>query len=208
MKRNAFFVLLATLFLSCQVSNQPAEQELEILASWMTGSFSSQEQSLADSNFFDIRLEMVRIWPEREDGIWMYVEQASAGTLDRPYRQRVYRLSLAGPGLFESKVFELEDPLQYAGHWSHENPLQQLSPEDLTVRPGCSIFLQRADENLFAGSTKGKECLSSHRGAVYAISEVEIFPDRMVTLDMGFDADDNHVWGSAHGGYVFRKTGG
>ncbi|MBD3331298.1 hypothetical protein GF356_00490, partial [candidate division GN15 bacterium] len=34
------------------------------LADWMTGSFSSADQAAEDSAFFDIRLEMSRIWLE------------------------------------------------------------------------------------------------------------------------------------------------
>jgi len=46
----------------------------EILADWMTGSFSSAAQAEADSAFFDIRLEMVRIRPDLTDATWLYVE--------------------------------------------------------------------------------------------------------------------------------------
>jgi len=34
----------------------------------MTGSFSSEEQATADSSYFDIRLQMARIWSERTEG--------------------------------------------------------------------------------------------------------------------------------------------
>ena len=64
-----------------------------MLAEWMSGSFSSAAQAADDpENYFDIRLEMVPIWSERSDGPWLYVEQAAASALDRPYRQRVYHL--------------------------------------------------------------------------------------------------------------------
>jgi len=59
----------------------------------MTGSLSSAEQSAADERYFDIRLAMVPIWQNRSDGPWLDVEQAVASNLEKPYRQRVYRLS-------------------------------------------------------------------------------------------------------------------
>lgn len=40
----------------------------------MVGSYSSEAQSLADKEFRDVRLHMTRIWPERKDGCWLYVE--------------------------------------------------------------------------------------------------------------------------------------
>jgi hypothetical protein len=65
------------------------ETSLLVAVAWMTGSFSSAEQAAADTNYFDIRLEIVPIWTTRADGHWLYVEQAAAGYLERPYRQRV-----------------------------------------------------------------------------------------------------------------------
>lgn len=32
-----------------------------------------------------------------------------------------------------------------------------------------------------------------------------ITKDGMITLDMGFNANDEQVWGSTHGGYRFKK---
>lgn len=57
-----------------------ANNDLALLASWMTGSFSSGAQAAADSSYFDVRLQMVRIWPHRNDGYWLYVEQVWGAT--------------------------------------------------------------------------------------------------------------------------------
>ena len=54
------------------------------LTAYLTGSFSSQEQSAADTTFADVRLRMVPIWKNRSDGPWLYVEQAMAGKEERP----------------------------------------------------------------------------------------------------------------------------
>jgi hypothetical protein len=50
----------------------------DLLARYMLGSFSSAEQARNDTDYFDIELEMARIWRPRTDGIWVYVEQARA----------------------------------------------------------------------------------------------------------------------------------
>ncbi|MBS4016235.1 MAG: hypothetical protein KGZ86_07390, partial [Candidatus Latescibacteria bacterium] len=67
--------------------------DLQRLADYMTGYFSSEAQALADTDYFDIRLRMQRVWQNRTDGYWLYVEQAVAGYEAKPYRQRVYRVS-------------------------------------------------------------------------------------------------------------------
>ena len=203
---NRIFAMMFTfLVLAGSWGCREKQDDLEQLTEWMSGSFSSAEQAAMDSNFYDIRLEMVRIWPERDDGIWFYVEQASAENLDRPYRQRVYRLSREEDGSIRSAVFTFENPLRFAGAWKMADPLRALLPDSLSERVGCHILLKRKDANIFTGSTTNRDCPSDLRGASYATSEVTITADEMISWDRGFDAEGNQVWGSVKGGYVFRK---
>jgi hypothetical protein len=199
--------LLLCLFLapSCRNLSPDQDRGLMRLMTYMTGSFSSHEQAAADSNFFDISLEMVRIWEDREDAIWLYVEQAEALSLETPYRQRVYRLTREDSETFESAVFEFEDPLRFAGAWKENQPLSQLNPDSLHQRTGCSIFLDYQD-GVFTGSTLEKACVSQLRGAAYATSEVILEHGQLSTWDRGFNAGDEQVWGSRTGPYVFMKT--
>jgi len=182
-----------------------SDSGLVLLASYMTGSFSSEKQAAADSHFYDIRLEMVPIWPERRDGPWLYVEQAAASGLDKPYRQRVYRLSARGDGLYRSDVYTITEPLRLAGAWRVENPLSDLAPDSLELRRGCSITLRRRDDTSFAGATTGTGCESELAGAAYATSTVMVAPSLLFSWDRGFDADNNQVWGAETGGYRFDK---
>ncbi len=203
--KNIYFILISLVFVFSCAKPKAQPDQLHTLASWMTGSFTSREQSLQDTSYLDIRLQMIRIWHDREDAVWLYVEQAAAESLERPYRQRVYRLTQADSALFESKVYELNNPLRFAGAWKQEDSFAVLTPDSLIERQGCSIFLTRADEETFQGSTVDKNCLSTLRGASYAVSEVVIRENYMVTWDLGFDENDNHVWGNDKGGYVFMK---
>jgi CpeT protein len=184
-----------------------ASPGLDTLASWMSGSFSSAEQAAEDpENYRDVRLHMTPIWTDRADGPWLYVEQAMAATLEKPYRQRVYRLSKGKTtGEFESAVFELPgDPLVFAGAWREPELVAGVTPRDLSEKKGCSIILQ-FQEGAFRGSTIGTECLSTLRGAAYATSEVTIESDRLISWDRGFDAEGWQVWGTDKGGYIFVK---
>ncbi len=63
------------------------------LVTYMEGSFSSQKQSIRDTNYFDIRLHIKRIWRKRDDAYWLYVEQAVAKFIEKPYRQRIYKVT-------------------------------------------------------------------------------------------------------------------
>jgi hypothetical protein len=173
----------------------------------MSGSFSSAEQAEADpENYRDVRLYMTPIWEGRSDGPWLYVEQSMATSADKPYRQRIYRLSKGKTkNTFESAVFELPgDPLVFGGAWRAPELVAGLTPRDLSERQGCSIIL-RFDDGAFHGSTAGTECASTLRGAAYATSEVTIDAERLISWDRGFDAEGWQVWGAANGGYIFVK---
>lgn len=160
-------------------------------------------------NFFSIRLVMVPIWEDHEQGNerWLYVEQAAAEALDRPYRQRVYRLSQIGPNRYQSEVFELpDDPLRYAGAWRTPGIFTTFGPTELTKREGCAIRLT-AGEGVYLGSTEERSCPSTLRGAAWASSEVIIQPDGLTSWDRGWDTEGNQVWGATESGYRFDKLG-
>lgn len=187
------------------VSAGASAQGLDTLAAWMTGSFSSERQAAADSSYVDIRLVMARIWQERADGYWLYVEQAEAGNLEAPYRQRVYRLTETEGGSFRSDVYELPGPRRFAGAWRERRPLSELSPDSLAARPGCAVILDWYENGMYVGSTVGSECASRHRGASYATSEVIVERTRIMTWDRGYDAEGEQVWGAEEGGFEFDK---
>jgi hypothetical protein len=178
--------------------------DLDLLASWMAGTFSSAAQAAEDTEFFEVSLHMAPIWTDRTDGRWLYIEQAVSEHQDRPYRQRVYRLVELAPGLFESQIFTLPDPASVIGVWLTQDPLAELGPGDLEERDGCAILLRRRGEN-FIGSTLASLCTSTLRGAAYATSEVVVTPEGVVSWDRGFAADGSQVWGPTNGGYVFDR---
>ena len=183
--------------------------DLGTLQSWMTGSFSSEEQAHSDESYFDIRLEMVPIWTERKDGPWLYVEQAAATNLERPYRQRVYRLSKQKDGTFRSEVYALpDDPLRFAGAWREPDRLQAIGPDDLALRECCAVILNRESKSRFAGSTVDKQCKSSLRGATYATSRVVVTATEIRSWDRGFSDADEQVWGAEKGPYIFSRSPG
>ena len=202
---NLVFLTLFLVISGCEEASFVKDPELQKLGSWMTGSFSSQEQAEADSNFYDIRLEMVPVWEDRDDAIWLYVEQAAASALDRPYRQRVYRLMRNDDMTFESAVFTFDKPLRFAGAWKDDLPLNQLTPDSLSERSGCAIILDY-ENGAFVGSTVDRDCGSQLRGASYATSRVRIEENVLTSWDRGFDSNDKHVWVSRSGPYVFNRV--
>ncbi len=205
MKSVINFVIILLVITSVKSFSQVKSIDTERLVTMMQGSFSSEEQSANDSDYFDIRLEMKRIWPERTDAKWLYVEQAVASMKEKPYRQRVYKITNTNEGRFESAVFTMKDPLRFAGEWKKDNPLPGLTPDSLEVREGCSVYLTLMNNGSYEGSTNGKDCQSDLRGAKYATSEVVISDEGIKSWDRGYDENDKQVWGAEKGGYVFKR---
>jgi CpeT protein len=194
----ATMVVLALSLAACQT---PASARV---AKLLSGSYTSAAQAKADPEYFEVHLHMTPIWTSRSDGQWLYVEQAMATALDKPYRQRVYRVTDSDDGAVVSMVFELPNAVDRVGAWRTPAAFEVDSPDKLVGREGCLIRLEPSGE-AWVGSTNGKDCLSSLRGASYATSEVKIFDGRLETWDRGFDANDTQVWGAKKGPYVFVK---
>ncbi|OSZ82844.1 hypothetical protein CAP35_06155 [Chitinophagaceae bacterium IBVUCB1] len=181
------------------------KKDLQTLKERMEGNYSSKEQAAADSNYFNIVLHMKQIWAEDKDGYWLYVEQAMAQMPQKPYRQRIYHVYRQDNETLVSKVYEMKEPMRFAGAWKDAAKLGSLSKDSLIDRQGCAIYLKKNKAGDYYGSTPGKECLSSLRGATYATSEVVVNKDRLVSWDRGWDAADKQVWGAEKGGYIFIK---
>ncbi len=188
-----------------QAQQTGTDRELLELKDRMTGFFTSEQQSLADSSYYNIHLHMTQVWTERTDGYWLYVEQAMASAAQRPYRQRIYQLFRQDDSTLVSKVYEMNAPLRFAGAWNNTALLQQLTTDSLQARQGCAIYLRRDEKGRFSGSTPGNECLSSLRGAAYATSEVVIDKQAMTSWDRGWNQSGQQVWGAVKGGYHFVK---
>jgi len=191
----------------CSNAFAAADAQLDQLAKFLTGSFSSQAQAQADTDYRDVRLHMVPIWSERRGEHWLYVEQAIATSLDKPYRQRVYRL-VQEAGELRSLVYTLPgDPLVFAGAWASPQAFVALQPAELNARNGCTIVLHADTAASYRGATRGHDCASDLKGASYAQSEVSLEAHILRSWDRGFDSSDHQVWGAEKGPYVFvRET--
>jgi CpeT protein len=181
------------------------DKELMKLIKFMSGSFNSREQALADTaNFFEVHLNMKPIWKDKNIGYWLYVEQAMATALAKPYRQRVYHVFRKDDKII-SEVYTLNNPLRFAGEHKKDNPLALLTPDSLINREGCAIILHK-EGDVYVGQTEKGACGSDLRGATYATSEVRISKKKLESWDRGFNSDHKQVWGAVKSGYIFKKV--
>ena len=204
MTRLLIFLLIISSF-SCKQKDTTPKEDLHLneLIALMQGSFDSEIQSQVDSTYFNISLHMYPIW--KDQGNFLYVEQALNSKQDKPYRQRIYEITRVNDSVFSSAIYTITADSLWVGKWKTPTAFDSISKNDVTLKKGCEVLLQRVKPNYFAGKTGDKTCESTLYGASYATSQVEILEDKIISWDRGFDAEGNHIWGADKGGYIFNK---
>lgn len=187
-----------------RLAGPAGDRDLLQFASLLTGNFSSEAQSKTDSAYFNISLSMTRIWADRTDGIWLYVEQAVATQKDKPYRQRVYQLAHPEKDQFTSEIYTIKDKEQFIGLQNDPAKMQLLSPDKIELKDGCTVILTR-EKGTYRGGTEGNGCKSDLRGAAYATTKIVLTEGMLESWDQGFDSAGTQVWGAVKGGYRFIK---
>lgn len=202
------YLVVATVFAACHIQKGSRDtiqdKELVQFSRLLIGNFSSQKQSLSDTSYFNIHLSMCRIWNDRTDGIWLYVEQAVASSLNKPYRQRVYKLTHTGPDEFSSEIFTLKNAKDVIGLAADASKMQLLQFEHIEAKNGCTVILKR-NGSVYTGGTQGTECSSDLRGAAYATTKITLRDGQLISWDQGFDKSGKQVWGAVKGGYIFIR---
>jgi CpeT protein len=205
----AAFILVAGLGGCASTAKRDSTMQADVgdpaaeVAVLMAGQYDSRDQSATDGGYYAISLAMIPIWPQRTDGHWLYVEQAIADTADKPYRQRVYRVSNSADGAVLSAVYTIDRPERFVQGWRN-GALNGLSEAMLQPRAGCTVSL-RAEGGAWRGATTDKHCASDLRGAAYATAEVRLDGASMHSWDRGYDASGKQVWGATAGPYRFVK---
>jgi hypothetical protein len=180
------------------------QSDLEILSNYMQGSFSSAEQAELDTNYFNIELEMVRIWPNSDDGVWLYIEQAAATKKEEPYRQRIYHVQEVDGTTFTSTMYKIINGKDWYGSFTEPARFDDLALGSLELIPGCALTM-RSLKNHFEGNTNERDCTNAWGDASYATSEVKVYRDRLISWDRGWNDQGEQVWGAENGGYIFLK---
>jgi CpeT protein len=179
-----------------------------LLAQWMAGEFSNQQQSTEEpQHYAHIRIFFRPLPFEFFNAIGFYSEQVYDYDLWSPYRQGVHRLvERAADSYIEN--YSLKDQMLYAGAAREPEILKTITTDCLERRCNCSMIFQR-EGGLFRGQVEpGNKCLIERNGAMtYLISDVEITETTWVSLDQGMDIQTHQkIWGSAYGMLKFEKV--
>ena len=116
MKNTLCFFLFVTFFYSsCIYENNDSRTESDVteLFDLMQGSFNSRNQSLTDSNYYDITLHMYPIWDSQKN--FIYVEQSVSSMQEKPYRQRIYEIKRSSDSTFTSVIYKFPNDSSVKG---------------------------------------------------------------------------------------------
>ena len=201
-----FFLTIITACQSRKTQQANGKQAALSPYEMMIGSFNSADQAAGDSSYYSISLHMYPIWQNDGENNWLYVEQALNMQQDSPYRQRIYKVEKVRTGEYKSIVYKLKNEKNFIGKWQNPEYFNAFDQSLLEEREGCTVYLKANKSGGYEGSTIGKNCKSSLRGASYASSKVKIEEDKITSWDQGFDQNDQQVWGAMRGGYVFNRV--
>ena len=189
-----------------EVTPEPrlVETPSDKVARMLHGVFNSRKQSESDPSYFNISLIMCRVNAPSYGSTVLYVEQAMASNLSKPYRQRLYVIEPSGDQVI-SEVWAPVNASQWVGLCAQ--PAVATIPGDaFNLRDGCGVYLTPSVDGA-TGGTQGQACASSMNGAQYATAKVSVFEDKITSWDQGFAGNGAQVWGATAGAYVFdRRT--
>ena len=176
---------------------------LSLAFEYLTGLFNSQVQSERNFAYFNVQLAACEVdAPDLGERV-LYLEQAMMSNAAEPYRQRLYVIRDNGDGRVVSDVYSLYDTASAVGLCERDEVVA-FTPEQVGLRQGCSVYLAQ-EGDAFVGGTDGKSCRSTLSGARYAVSDVTLTANQILSWDRGFDAADNQVWGAEEGPYEFLR---
>ena len=102
-----------------------------------------------------------------------------------------------------SRVYTVANEASWVGACD-QSTTRTLTASQITERGGCEVYL-KWENNQFDGGTRGTGCRSTLSGASYATSEVTMDLAEIRSWDRGYNAQDQQVWGSESGAYIFVR---
>lgn len=200
----SLIVFLFLLSLQQRIQAQETSEDFDQLIEWITGEFTSAEQSKNDPSYEDYTLKLTQIWPEAATGAWIYVEKAPASAPSQPNEQCVYFLSEINDSQFSIDVYAIPGDDKFVGAWKSPEKFKGLTAFDLKYQNGCTFFLDY-DGFQYAGATNEGTCKSDLDDTSYSTTQFMLLPNELRIWEKGFDADEKQVWGPITAPYSFKK---
>jgi len=209
-----YLLLLVLLGLSAiqpiQANPPKFSKDLKTLTTWFAGQYNNQNQARRDSTVQAAHAYVVPIFENLvTDALWFYEEITD--DKQQVISQRIYRFADVNAVQWEAVIYELAelpDMQKFAGEWQKPMPFDGLDPEvDLTGMSACTIIFSKKGNTKYSGASIRKECRYGKLNAYYVTTAIDIYAEKLVRADRGFEHDHTQMWGptAEEKGFEFKK---
>lgn len=193
----------------------PHAPELLILANYLTGEFTNQEQALAEPAWYvHLHLWHRPILGLFSEGITFFAEQANVLKLDQPYRQRLLQLKevASDPLHIQVQYYKILIPADFRGAGANPDLLDNLTLEQVELLPDCVLDVVISqpsfpDYYFEALPTSDRPCSFSYENKTYQVQlGFATSPGCFLSYDKGLNPlTGKAIWGAILGAYRFTK---
>jgi hypothetical protein len=186
------------------------KQQVDEVVSHLVGVMDTSAQASSNPKAPNVRMTTCKVTVETPtpstasfQPVFLYQEQALQQHLSQPYRQRFLRISAnSDVQKVESAGFKPPNPQAWVGLCNQPEVKRVVQLSDIG-KTECSVFL-RPDGNNYIGETQASGCPTNYKGAVRITNRIILHQTGMDTMDRGFDAAGNLVWGAKEAPYQYR----
>lgn len=193
----------------------PFSSQLLTLGEYLCGEFENKDQALAEPVWY-VNLKM---WQRpvplfTEDSLTFFAEQANILSLEKPYRQRIMRLT---EGTSEEAPIQIQyympkNSNTLSGGGANPIILKNLAIEELELLPGCilNVKVEKSGFNTYKYITEpatNSRCSFTYEGnTVYVSLGFTAQKDEFLSFDKGIDpTTGSGTWGAVMGPYRYSK---
>ena len=202
-------LVFAFMFLAAGAQAQVdlGKTEPDDFAARLEGNYDSEEQSHSDPSFYSVEMHIkeISLKGKHPNGHWYYMEQSMISNPSQPFKQAIYRVYKEDKQTIATEVFDLKNPIRFAGAWSNTELLKKTTVDSLIDKPGCKMLFHKDEAGNYYGNIDGKGCASNLNEAAYTTNDITMYSYMMQSWERGWDKDGQQVWGVTKGPYKFRK---
>ncbi|MGB3653646.1 MAG: chromophore lyase CpcT/CpeT [Rivularia sp. (in: cyanobacteria)] len=188
--------------------------DLSIISEYLAGEFENKEQAMTDPVWY----VYLRMWQRpvslfQEDSLTLFAEQANTLNIEKPYRQRIIRITPAiADESFKVQYYMFKDPTAWIGAGLNYTSLNALTPEELDILPGCVLTmnvetLAPHQYKFIAKPIPDTRCTFDYAGNTIEVSlGFEATQKEFLSYDKGIDIETRKAtWGAILGPYRYTK---
>lgn len=195
--------LFLALCFSAVNANAQGSSEMRLFSKWISGEFTTENETVQPPRTAHERMRFVRIWKEAPD-LWLFMEQSQIDKPEEPFRQWVFWVEEQGE-IMMMELNLLTGEVDIPGNLSGAEIEKHLKIDDLEVERGCELFIDYDGFAVFSGATVQNYCELDIKGASYITIRMNLNDEKIDWWEYGMKPGGEFVWGSATNQQVFNK---